>query len=151
MKNIHDLNNKKGITVIEILIIVIFFGVIASFTVVSLNNSRRDTRDIKRLADIARIRDALSLYYYNCNKFPVAVNPGNSISGEECDGGVYLDNVPSDPTGIPYLYTPCIGVSEYRCASGQDGATWYELKYSLEGNSSELSSGSHIATPDRFY
>ena len=76
-----------------------------------------------------------------------AVNAGNSISGHECDGAVYLANVPSDPNGSAYYYIPCIGSGEYRCALGQDNATWYEIKYSLEGNSSGLNKGAHIATP----
>ncbi|MCK5416161.1 type II secretion system protein [Candidatus Parcubacteria bacterium] len=141
------MKKQAGFTLMELLVALSIFGIIAAFAVVALNNARRDTRDMKRVADISIIKSALSLYYYNCNKYPIAVNAGNSISGHECDGAVYLANVPSDPNGSAYYYIPCIGSGEYRCALGQDNATWYEIKYSLEGNSSGLNKGAHIATP----
>jgi type II secretory pathway pseudopilin PulG len=146
-KSYTCLKGEAGFTLIELLLIILVFGLLSAMAVMALNNARRDSRDAKRVADISRIRDALELYYYNCNQYPIAVNAGNSISGAECDGAIYLRSVPSDPHGRPYAYTPCVGVSEYHCAPGQDGATWYELKYSLEGKSSGLNKGKHVATP----
>ncbi|HBI97092.1 MAG: Type II secretion system pseudopilin OxpG [Candidatus Falkowbacteria bacterium GW2011_GWC2_38_22] len=65
--------NKKtprGFTLIELLVVISIIGILSSFAVVSLNSARVKARDALRKGDMAQIRTALGLYYYDNNKYP---------------------------------------------------------------------------------
>jgi len=142
-------NNQAGYTLTELLVVIVVFGIMSAFAMVILNTARKDTRDMKRIADVAMIRMALELYYHNCNEYPVSLVPGAPLDAVECDGSIFLKKIPTDPSGLAYRYTPCVGSGDFYCAPGQEGATWYELSYMLEGRSSGLPPGRHLASPDR--
>ncbi len=139
--------NQAGYTLTELLVVILVFGIMSAFAVVVLNTARRDTRDMKRVADVTTIRMALELYYHNCNEYPTVLVPGASLDAVECNGLIFLKKVPYDPSGASYKYTPCIGSGDYHCAPGQEDATWYEIGYNLEGQASGLRSGGHLASP----
>lgn len=135
----------------EILILVVLVGLILSVAGFLLSNARKENRDIKRLADVEKIRDALEFHFYDCNRYPVSISAGGSISGENCGGGVYLSIVPRDPRGGEYKYTPCVLESTWKCEEGIKTAESYLLEYTLEGNASGISAGKHVANPNNLY
>jgi len=143
--------NNKGFTKMEILVVVVLVGLVLSVAGFLLANARKDNRDIKRLADVEKIRDALEFYFYACNRYPASISTGSSISGEECGGGVYLSVVPRDPRGVDYKYVPCVLESTWRCEEGINNAESYLLEYTLEGNSAGISAGKHAANPTSLY
>ncbi len=139
--------NQAGYTLTELLVVIVVFGIMSAFAVVVLNTARKDTRDMKRVADITTIRMALELYFHNCNEYPTVLVPGAPLNAVSCNGSVFLKKIPYDPRGSAYKYTPCVGSGEYHCAPGQEEASWYELGYVLEGGATGLRAGKHLATP----
>jgi len=119
--------NKKGFTIIEIIIITSVIVILAGITIVSVNPLKRieDSRDAQRYADIQSIAHALELYTTDNGDIPSDFNIttvdidekymlcGGANSYERtCLGetrlcvrvndadflGVYLDDLPIDPT-----------------------------------------------------
>ncbi|PLX27377.1 hypothetical protein C0583_03625 [Candidatus Parcubacteria bacterium] len=101
---------------IVLLAITSFFAIAASFMIM---NARKETRDVKRIADIRAIQHALELYFYDCNHYPSSVEAGGSISSvNQCQGNVYMESVPIDPNFIVYSYLPCKDEAGTDCEAG---------------------------------
>ncbi len=66
MKN----QKKKGFTLIELLVVIAIIGLLATLSVVALNNARERARDTRRVSDIRQIQTALELYYNACDEYP---------------------------------------------------------------------------------
>ncbi len=149
MKNIK--NNQTGFTRHELIIAVSVTGLMALIAGFLLHNSRQETRDLKRLADVKTVQHALELYYYECNQYPVAIAPGKAISGvEQCQGNVYLQSVPTDPDGSVYKYVPCRDETIKECFEGLPNPGAYQLYYKLESNTEGIRKGMHLAVPGNF-
>ena len=56
-------NNKKGFTIIELLVVISIIGLLSTISVVSLNGARIKSRDAKRVSDIKQIKTGLDLYF----------------------------------------------------------------------------------------
>ncbi len=143
--------NKKGFTIIELLIVIAIIGLLATISMVALNGARQKSRDAKRLADIRQIQTALELYFNDNNNYPAnsgSVLGTSSSAWALCNSGfvpvanigtcskVYMGTIPQNPTpnGSSYTYS-------------SDGASGtYTLTFSLEEATGSYSAGSHTAT-----
>ncbi len=89
MKN----QKKKGFTLIELLVVIAIIGLLATLSVVALNNARERARDTRRISDVKQIQTALELYY-NANQvqgYPATTTWQTDISD-------FLNPVPTAPT-----------------------------------------------------
>lgn len=88
--------NKKGFTLIEMLVVVTIVGILAGLTLTASMSSRKVARDGKRKADLEQIRSALEIYRSDVKAYPASL--GSLVS-------VYMDKVPDDPlSGYTYSY-----------------------------------------------
>jgi len=62
--------SKEGFTIIEILVVVVIIGILASIVVVSFNTTLRHSREGKRIADLKNVSTALDMYYAENNSYP---------------------------------------------------------------------------------
>jgi len=62
-----DKNNKKGFTLLELLIVIAILAILASVTFVALNPAEllKKSRDTQRLADLASVKTAINYYIAN--------------------------------------------------------------------------------------
>lgn len=98
-----------------------------------LEKARITARDKQRISDIKQIQTALELYYNDAGRYPESIKVGTPIAYE---GSTYLTNIPVNPAPGGKAY-------EYRvCGNGEN----YQLSYTLEGQTSSISAGKHIAT-----
>jgi prepilin-type N-terminal cleavage/methylation domain-containing protein len=136
--------NRKisGFTLIELLVTIAIIGIIASITMVSLDNSKQRARDARRISEIGSIRDAVELYFLVHGKFPSSLTDTEITSSFD---GV----LPKDPkTNEEYVYSVSLNQKKYCllaylesvAASGScsliigDGRTGFNL-YFLNGPS----------------
>lgn len=63
-------SNSKGFTLIELLVVVAILSLVGSMVLASINDARKKARDSKRIADLAQVSKALSLYYSDHNEYP---------------------------------------------------------------------------------
>lgn len=94
--------NKKGFTLIEVMIVVAIIALLALMAMFMMTNNLAKSRDGKRKTDLNRLKVAFEEYYGDENTYP----PDTILSN--CGGeGLrpYLNEIPCDPkTDKPYCY-----------------------------------------------
>ena len=121
-----------GFTLIELMIVVVILGILATIVVPRMLDRPEQARRMKAKIDIRSIESALAFFKTDTGRFPttseslevLVSNPG--IKGYNSDG--YLDKVPRDPWGNRYLYLyPGVHSKDYDLESygkdGEDGGT----------------------------
>ncbi|MEZ7820853.1 MAG: type II secretion system protein [Patescibacteria group bacterium] len=147
------LKNKKGFTIIELLIVIAIIGLLATISIVALNGARQKGRDAKRVGDIRQIQTALELYFNDQNSYPLvaaSTELGRGNAAKLCDTGfvatatactrTYMGIVPTNPTpgGSEYTYT----------SIGTGTSTSYTLRFTLEDSTGAYPAGIHTASQD---
>jgi len=112
--------NKRGFTLVELLIVISVIGVLSSMTVfTNISKNLQRSRDGRRQTDIEAIRSALEIYRSDKSSYPTSTN---GLSG-------YITTVPTDPsTKAAYVYT----VSPAGCDGVATKCTTYTLCANLE-------------------
>lgn len=117
---------RKGFTLIEILIVVAIIAILASVVLVGLGPAQQSGRDARRLSDLYQIQTALGLYNNKCGGFPgsgagnclgnlpgpapyPAGNVGSvygAVANALLGASVGVNSMPQDPTtGKSYYYS----------------------------------------------
>ena len=134
------LKNKKGFTIIELLIVIAIIGLLATISIVALNGARQKGRDAKRVGDIRQIQTALELYYSNYGEYPTTL--GDSIaSGTK----IYLADVPTAPTPADGDCSDSNNSYTYE-VQGTTSAS-YSISFCLGNSVGEISAGVNLAIP----
>src|ERR1700685_3626124 len=74
---------RKGFTLIEILIVVAIIAILASIVLVGLGPTQESGRDARRLSDLHEVQNGLELFYNKCGFYP-----GSAPSGACATTGV---------------------------------------------------------------
>ena len=125
------MKNKKAFTLIELLVVIAIIGLLATLSVLALNNARAKARDAKRVADIKQIQTALELYFNDAQTYPDSLTTGESIYSTTSGTSTYMQVIPSSPTPNVSGVTGC-GGTDYTYTWVNEGS--YTLQYCLEGN-----------------
>lgn len=126
---------KPGFTILEVLIVLAVFGLLATLAVLSLNSARARVRDAQRLSDVGTVSAALSRYWLEKATYPSSAGillgaPGTntevlSAGGfekrEKAQSPIYLDRLPAGPK-----------VGEYYRYKG--GANGYSIRFVTESD-----------------
>ncbi len=124
--------NKRGFTLIELMVVVAIIGMLSSVVLSSLNTARGKGRDAQRISDIKQLKTALQLYYEdNGQTYPTA------LSGL---APKYIGKIPTDPSSQT--------ISAFTCGAGNycyayypsTSPNFYHLGAKLEFNNSVLNS-----------
>jgi prepilin-type N-terminal cleavage/methylation domain-containing protein len=120
---------KKGFTLIEILIVVAIIAILASIVLVGLGPTQQAGRDARRLSDLSEVQNGLELFYQKCGFYPGMVTGGTCASGSpgatwavlatDLQGaGIGIGTIPSDPsTNRTYAYGYDTGNTTYILAA----------------------------------
>ena len=125
-KNIQKLR-RPGFTLIELMIVIVILGLLATTIMPRILNRPEQARRTKAQIDIRNIESALALFKTDTGRFPttsegleaLVSDPG--VKGYNADG--YLDKAPHDPWGNKYIYiSPGLHSKDYDLESyGKDG------------------------------
>lgn len=110
---------RSGFTVLELLIVVAVFGLLATLAILSFNSARAKLRDAQRISDVSVLRASLSRYWLEKATYPSNQNlelasPGSNSDRLTANGftaasestQIYLERVPVGPrSGEYYRYT----------------------------------------------
>jgi prepilin-type N-terminal cleavage/methylation domain-containing protein len=69
---------RRGMTLVEILVVVAIIGILAGLVTINLTSSRVKARDKKRIADVEAVAQALTLYYAANRSYPTAQPVGSA-------------------------------------------------------------------------
>lgn len=133
------LREKKGFTLLELLIVIVIIGILALIIVPGLASGPKRARDAQRKTDLRAVKNALETYYNDNNSYPTGAYSGLGSTLVTA----YLPSLPSDPKNAGayvYSYTP----SPAGCAAG--ACTSYVLTAHLENTND-----AQITTPPDTY
>jgi len=134
------IKNKKGFTLIEILIVVAIIAILASVVLVGLGPTQQSGRDARRLSDLHEVQNGLELFYNKCGYYPGEINAGacgttattgystgaTPMNTALTSAGLQISTVPLDPTNsgvhIYYYRTNGASASQYLLATVLENA-----------------------------
>ena len=130
MKTKKNTKQQNGFTLIEVMIVVVILGILASIIVPKIMGRPDEARITRAKQDIRAIGAALDLYRLDNFSYPTTqqgldaliTKPDNLTTGAHWKKGGYLDSAPTDPWGKPYIYLQPGTHGEYDLYSlGADG------------------------------
>src|ERR1700719_1779186 len=99
---------KRGFTLIELMMVIAIIGLLAAIISVSLASARAKGRDGKRISDLKSIQLALETFYNDYQMYPCDIYSKAYTINASCPAyfnGTYMSVVPKDPNGPQYSYT----------------------------------------------
>jgi general secretion pathway protein G len=104
-------NDQRGFTLIEIMVVVIIIGSLAAIVAPNVIGRVDDAQITKAKAEISNIENAMKFYRLDNFSYPSTEQGLESLVNKPADPGIknwktggYMDRVPQDPWGNPYLY-----------------------------------------------
>lgn len=102
----------RGFTLIEIMVVVVIMGILASLVVPKLIARTGESKVAAARVDISTVMQALKLYKLDNQRYPTTEQGLQSLIAKPTVGpaangwkaGGYLEKMPKDPWGNPYQY-----------------------------------------------
>ena len=95
--------NRKGFTLIEMLVVIAIIGLLSSVVVIGLSGARSKARDAKRIADIRQIQNGLEVAYTAVNGYPASVSGNEPRGSQDPQGNDYkYSTTPTTPPRVSY-------------------------------------------------
>lgn len=103
---------QKGFTLIEMMVVIVIMGVLASLIVPKIMGRPDEARGVAAKQDIASVLQALKLYKLDNQRYPTSEQglialvkkPSSTPVPTNWKSSSYLDKLPVDPWGNPYQY-----------------------------------------------
>ena len=102
----------SGFTLIEVMVVVVILSILAAIVVPKIMDRPEQARVTKAKNDIRALEAALNLYRLDNMLYPttdqgleaLVTKPSDTPEPRNWKEGGYLDRLPKDPWGNPYLY-----------------------------------------------
>ena len=100
---------QQGFTLIEIMVVVIILGILAAIVAPNVIGRVGDAQVTAAKSDIRGIENALKLYRLDNFNYPSSEQGLQALVSKPADPNIrnwkqYLERLPKDPWGNPYLY-----------------------------------------------
>jgi general secretion pathway protein G len=134
---------QQGFTLIEMMVVIVIMGILASLIVPKIMGRPDEARVIAAKQDIASTMQALKLYKLDNQRYPTTEQGLQALVSKPTTPPVptnwktsgYLDKLPTDPWGNPYQYLfPGVRSELDVFSFGVDGAS------GGEGNDADIGS-----------
>jgi general secretion pathway protein G len=140
--------NRGGFTLIELMIVIVIIGILATMLYPRIMGTPEDARRVKAKLDIKAIESAIKFYKIDNSTYPTTEQglealirkpEGAPIPKKWKDGG-YIEGgtVPKDPWSNPYYYT----------SPAEDGREYEILCYGRDGQPGGTGADADISSGD---
>ncbi|HHU32309.1 MAG: type IV pilin protein [Zhaonellaceae bacterium] len=90
--------NELGFTLIELMIVVVIIGILATIAIPAYSNATQESKISKAKADLRTLESAIEIYYIEKGEYPKEEKLEDSLSS-------YIKTLPKDPwTNSYYIY-----------------------------------------------
>jgi general secretion pathway protein G len=125
-----NFKSRKGLTLIEILLVLVLIGFV--FSIIGgrvFNSFGRGQKDAAKLL-IAKLQQDLDRYRFDCNRYPgteqglaaLVSAPSGGTTCANYDPAGYLKKIPKDPWQHDFVYSCDDGINYEIKSLGADGA-----------------------------
>ena len=103
-------SGASGFTLIELMVVLVIIGVLAALIVPNVLDRADDARVTAARTDVGNLMQALKLYKLDNQRYPTGEQSLDALIHKPTVGPApanwkpYLDKLPNDPWGRPYLY-----------------------------------------------
>jgi general secretion pathway protein G len=105
-------NWQRGFTLLEVMVVIVILGILATLVVPKIISRPDEARAIAAKQDIASLMQALKLYRLDNQRYPVTEQGLQALVTQPTivplppnwKAGGYIERLPRDPWGNPYLY-----------------------------------------------
>jgi prepilin-type N-terminal cleavage/methylation domain-containing protein len=129
----------SGFTIIELLIVIIIIGILATLVIVTRNGIRQKGRDTERKTDVDTIQSQLEAYFAQNGKYPTLANLNNVNNWRTTNMKDLKANALQDPksrtqtlVAIPAVNSYAYAVIPVDCNNNGVDCTGYTLTATLE-------------------
>ena len=146
MISVRKLKNQ-GFTIVELLIVIVVIGILATLVITTYNGVQSKARDTKRKTDINAIQGQVEAYNTNAGFYPTLANMNDSsfrsTNMKGLDTSALQDPQGSAPTLVSapaaksYAYAP----APAGCDNSTTQCTSYTLTATLEGGGTYVKTG----------
>ena len=106
------IEGNNGFTLIEVMVVVVILSILAAIVVPKIMDRPEQARITKAKSDVRALEAALNLYRLDNMLYPttdqgleaLVTKPSGSPEPKNWKQGGYLDRLPADPWGNPYLF-----------------------------------------------
>ncbi|PSW09014.1 type II secretion system protein GspG [Photobacterium rosenbergii] len=103
---------QRGFTLLEVMVVIVILGVLASLVVPNLLGNKEKADQQKVVTDISALEQALDMYKLDNSVYPTTDQglealvsmPSSSPEPRNYRDGGYIRRLPNDPWGNPYQY-----------------------------------------------
>lgn len=152
-------NKRTGFTFIEVLVVTVIIGVLASVVMVSYAGANKTTRDARRKKDLANLQAALEIYKLNTGSYPDHSTCNASASWPDCltpwipgMTDEYVSEMPTDPKQNTASFIANTDTDTYTYNYVRLTETTYRLIARLENaDDAAINADQYGYTGDRIY
>ena len=139
---------KKGFTIVELLIVIVVIGILATLVIVTFSGIQQKGRDSQRRTDINALASHVSAYYADKGYYPTAfdlntpawrsanakgLDPEALRDPKAAASSVDIGTVTATAAQYGYVFTGC---TEGQASDDTNACTGYELTAHLESDGS---------------
>ena len=107
-----NIRKQSGFTLIEIMVVIVILGILASVVVPRIMDNPDKARVVKAKSDIRQLESSMNLYRLDNFQYPsteqglraLVEKPSGSPEPRNYNDGGYIERLPKDPWGNDYEY-----------------------------------------------
>jgi len=103
--------NEEGFTLIELMVVIVILAILTTIVAINVIPSGQKAKTTAAKVDISNLEGALNLYKLNYDNYPstaqglqALVTAPAGVDASKYQKGGYIQKLPPDPWGRPYLY-----------------------------------------------
>jgi len=156
--------NKKGFTLLELLVVLAIIGIVGVLAAVAVNSARSQQRDASRLSHVRQFQSALEDFFNETNSYPQgeSLPLGDSAQSACLSADGFLADCSTENTVFMRIVTPTLAKGldgavlcgtpsrQAFCYSQSLSGAGYQIEFELENGLRELGlvKGINCASPD---